>query len=74
MKALLEFNLPDDKHEFDFAVNGKKWYFVMWKLDQHLRSHLKYNDKLSEEQYKVYEQVRDHLWSLMSESNLSFDE
>jgi len=74
MKAVLEFNLPDDQHEFDFAVSGMRWHLAMWEYDQHLRSHLKYDDKLTEEQYKVYEQLRDKLWSIMSENNLSFDQ
>jgi hypothetical protein len=74
MKAILEFNLPDDQHEFDFAISGAKWHSAIWKYDQYLRSHLKYDEKLTEEQYKVYEQLRDKLWSVMNEHNLSFDQ
>ena len=73
MKATLEFNLPDDQIDFNDAVNGQRWRLMVWNFDQYLRSELKYNDKLSSEQYKVYEQVRDTLWQKMNEDNLSLD-
>jgi hypothetical protein len=73
MKATLEFNLPDDQVDFIDAVNGQRWRLMVWNFDQYLRSELKYNDKLSSEQYKVYEQVRDTLWQKMNEDNLSLD-
>jgi hypothetical protein len=73
MKATLEFNLPDDQEDFNDAVNGQRWRLMVWDFDQYLRSELKYNDKLSSEQYKVYEQVRDTLWQKINEDNLSLD-
>ena len=73
MKATLEFNLPDDQEDFQDAVNGLKWRVMVWNFDQHLRSQLKYNDNLSEEQYKVYEEIRDFLWEKMNEDGLSLD-
>jgi hypothetical protein len=73
MKATIEFNLPDDQEDFQDAVNGQKWRLMVWDFDQHLRSQLKYNDKLSEEQYKVYEEIRDMLYQKMNEDGLSLD-
>lgn len=73
MKAILEFNLPDDQDDFQDAVNGQKWRLMVWNFDQHLRSQIKYNDKLSEEQYKVYEEIRDMLYQKMGEDALSLD-
>ncbi|MEY3311609.1 MAG: hypothetical protein RL348_942 [Bacteroidota bacterium] len=73
MKAILEFNLPDDQDDFQDAVNGQKWRLMVWNFDQHLRSQIKYNDKLSEEQYKVYEEIRDMLYQKMGEDGLSLD-
>ena len=73
MKAILEFNLPDDQDDFQDAVNGQKWRLMVWNFDQHLRSQIKYNDKLSEEQYKVYEEIRDMLYQKMNENGLSLD-
>ena len=73
MKATLEFNLPDDQDDFQDAVNGQKWRLMVWNFDQKLRSQLKYNDKLSPEQYKVYEEIRNLLWEKMGEEGLSLD-
>jgi len=64
MKAILEFDLPEEQPEFDNAVNGGKWSIVAWELDQHLRSQLKHNDKLTEKQYDTLQEVRDKLWRL----------
>ena len=73
MKAILEFDLPEEQPEFDNAVNGGKWSIVAWELDQHLRSQLKHNDKLTEKQYDALQEVRDKLWEIVNEDSLSFD-
>jgi len=73
MKAILEFDLPEEQPEFDNAVNGGKWSIVAWELDQHLRSQLKHNDKLTEKQYDTLQEVRDKLWEIVNEYSLNFD-
>lgn len=73
MKATLEFNLPDDQDDFRDAVNGQKWTLVIWDFDQHLRSQIKYNDNLSPEEYKIYEEIRDLLWEKIGKEGLSLD-
>jgi hypothetical protein len=42
MKAVLEFNLPDDQQDFDLAVSGMKFWSVLYDLDQSLRTKTKY--------------------------------
>ena len=74
MKAILEFNLPDDQPEFDNAINGTKWSLVAWELDQWLRSQIKYPpDDMSQEAYDAFEQCRDKLHEIKNEYNLNFD-
>jgi len=74
MKAILEFNLPDDQQEFNLANSGLKFWSVLWELDQELRAKTKYaSDDLPQDKYDAYQEVRDKLYELMSESNLSFD-
>ena len=73
MEAILKFNLPEEQTEFDNAVNGGKWSIVAWELDQHLRSQLKHNDKLTEKQYDTLQEVRDKLWEIVNEYSLNFD-
>ena len=43
MKAILEFNLPEDKEDFDFATNGINYYSALVEFDNWLRSEYKYN-------------------------------
>jgi len=43
MKAILEFNLPEEKEDFDFANNGINYYSALCEFDNWLRSEYKYN-------------------------------
>jgi hypothetical protein len=74
MKAKLEFSLPDEQHEFNCAVNGRKMYSILWELDQWLRSNVKYSpDSMSEDEIKAYDKCRDQLRDLMLDESISFD-
>jgi len=56
MKAILEFNLPEDQHELDKANAATRLCSVLWDFDQYLRSEIKYKDKpLDEVREKLYE-------------------
>ena len=70
MKAILEFNLPEDKVDFDLALQGSDWKHVCWEMEQLLRKHLKYDDDLKEDEVKMLQYVRDEFWKLMNENNL----
>ena len=65
MKATLEFNLPEDKDEFNYATNGINYYSALCEFDQWLRSEYKYNGK--EEMYAV----REKLNYFISENNVT---
>ena len=74
MKAILEFNLPEDQPEFNTAIKGSDWKHVCWEMEQYLRKEIKYNDSLSEEQLKVYEGVREEFYGFMDENNVDLNE
>lgn len=74
MKAKLEFNLPDEQIEFDDAINGGKWKQVVWEIQQFLRKQIKYNDKVTEEQYQAYRIVQDELCNKIAEYGLIEEE
>ena len=42
MKAILEFNLPEDKEEFDTALKGMDWALLVLDIDQFIRNKIKY--------------------------------
>lgn len=74
MKAILEFNLPDDQDEFKMATNALNWYIVCWDLDQELRAKTKYApDDLPQDKYDAYQEIRDLLREYMSNRDVSFD-
>ncbi len=70
MKAILEFNLPENQNEFDMALKGSDWHHICWDLDNYLRTEIKYNDELSDVQRFELQKVRDKLYDLMNRNNL----
>jgi hypothetical protein len=72
-KVILEFDPTEEREDMDSAINGWKWKMLVWDLDQHLRSELKYNEKIIGEVYEALEKLRDHLHELKSESGLKLD-
>jgi hypothetical protein len=74
MKAILEFNLPDDQQEYELANKAFSLWHVLWELDQDLRAKTKYApDNLPEDKYDAYEEIREKLHELMNENNVSLD-
>jgi hypothetical protein len=73
MKAKLEFDLPEERIEFDLAVNGGYWSFVAWKLDQELRGKIKYSESITEEQREIYQEVRDRIRGFMNDYGLNWE-
>ena len=67
MKATLEFNLHEDRDDFNYANNGFNYYMALVEMDQLLRAEYKYNDK--EEMYEVREKLRE----IILENNVKLD-
>ena len=42
MKATLEFQLPEEKQEFENACSGNDWAQLVLQLDNHLRNQMKH--------------------------------
>ena len=68
MKAILEFNLPDEKSEYHDAMNGSSYIFTIQELDEYLRRRLKY-DNPSDTEEKILQEVRDQLCNLRKSRN-----
>jgi hypothetical protein len=73
MKAIIEFNLPEDEIDHYQFINGKNAFCSLWDLDQHLRYEIKYNDALTEEQINIYYKVSEKLHCIMREHNISLE-
>ena len=64
MKAILEFNLPEEKDEYDFANNGINYYSALVEFDNWLRSEYKYNGN------EPMFEVREKLNKFINENNI----
>ena len=75
MKAILEFNLPEDQHDFELAVNGTKAQVALWEMDQWLRAQYKYmpDAEYSADKYETFEKCREQLREIMFEHGLKFE-
>jgi hypothetical protein len=72
MKARLTFNLPDDQHEFDLAVQSGKMYSALWDISQELRTLWKY-EELSEEEWKMVERIRDKFYEILGDHQINLN-
>lgn len=68
----LEFTLPEEAQEADDAVKGSHWKGVAYDIDNALRNMIKYaNDDITEEEMKVYLNIRDRLSEIIAEHGVS---
>ena len=76
MKAILEFELPEDKEEFDAASKGMDWAIVAWDMEQYIRNRLKYQvekfDTVSAK--KELEFLREALNEMLIDRGLQYPE
>ena len=55
--ATLTFELPDEQHDFDAAIQGRDALVVLWDIDQRCRSLIKHGDPC-EETRRLAEEIR----------------
>jgi hypothetical protein len=63
----------DDENDLLTAINGYKFKLALWQVDQFLRSEMKYNDKLTSEQYDYAEMLRNKLHEFINDFNLTLE-
>lgn len=70
MKAILNFDLRDDQHEFDCAINGHKYYNVIFAIREELRRYEKYSE-LTEDQYELIGKLREWLHTELLDAGIA---
>ena len=70
MKALLEFELPEDREEYVAASRGMEWALLVWHIDQFIRNKIKYE----QDRDGVLQLVRNELNFQMEEKGLQYPE
>ena len=71
MKAILEFNLPEDEEQFNAANKGMDWALVVWDINQLLRDKLKYGNLLPNTRAEL-EEIRDTLNEMLTDKGLTY--
>ena len=75
MKAILEFDLPEDEEGFEVASKAMDWSILAWDIDQYIRNRLKYQTEEDLETSSAEEELqllRNEFHHLMEESGLQF--
>ena len=70
MKAILEFNLPEEEEQFNVASKGMDWALIVWDIDQLLRNKLKYGAPTHH--VHLLEELRDTLNNLVEDKGLKY--
>ena len=70
MKAILEFELPEDKEEYEAASRGMDWALLVLDIDQFIRNKIKYE----QDKDGILQLVRDRLYFNMEEKGLKYPE
>ena len=70
MKAILEFELPEDREEYVAASRGMEWALLVWHIDQFIRNKIKYE----QDRDGVLQLVRNELNFQMEQKGLQYPE
>ena len=70
MKAIIEFNLPEDREEYVAASRGMEWALLVLDIDQFIRNKIKYE----QDKDGILQLVRDRLYFNMEEKGLQYPE
>ena len=72
MKAILEYDLDAEREEFNYAVNGVKWFLVCQRMDAVLRAQIKHApDDTLQAVIDALQKMRDELFITMNAHNLT---
>ena len=70
-KAILEFNLDEERLQFEDAIDGWKWKCIVSELDNELRTRTKYaSDDTPDEVVDALIKMRDFLRESLNEGGL----
>ncbi len=61
MKAIFEFQLPEDQNQFDLCRKGPENADAVQEVFGWIRAQNKYNDDLTEDQAEILESLKAHL-------------
>lgn len=72
MRATLQFNLPDDQHEYEVAVQAPKVQAFLWDFSQQLRTWYKYHHDFKSAD-DALDKIREEFYRLLNEHQINID-
>jgi len=66
----LTFKIPEQQEEMQRALDAGKYMSALWEFSNYLRSQYKYNDNLTEEQFKMVETIREKFYEIVNDENI----
>lgn len=72
MKAILQFDLPEDQHDYEIAVQAPKIQSFIWDFSQQLRAWQKYHHDFKNAD-DALDQIREEFYRLINEHNINID-
>ena len=69
MKAVLEFDLPEEKEEYELATNGQGYYCALFDMVNCFRSKLKY-EELDKKTYTIIEQMSRKFYEILDDNGV----
>jgi hypothetical protein len=73
MKAILEFNLPEDIIDFTKATKAQDYFHALWDIGVQLRSWEKHGHSFKDADDAVV-QIREDFYKVMNHFNINLDE
>jgi hypothetical protein len=73
MTVWKKFTLPDDEYEYIMSNQSKDLHCMLYDFDQHMRSELKYNDNLTDDQDEYLYKLRTYFYELLDQYNINMD-
>ena len=72
MKAIIEYNLPDDQFEYWSATNSLRYWSALTEIKDELRTIWKYED-LKENEFEMIERIREKFFEILQENEINLD-
>ena len=69
MKAILEFNLPEDQEYFDMAIKGREMAYALNDIRNYLRSRVKY-EEMPAEKWETCDEIYQEFFRLIEQNNI----
>ena len=68
MKAILEFNLPEEEQTFERASNAENYWLALYDIKEYLRGEMKHGNPPH-----TIEIIYDRFWEIVNERVIQID-